>query len=67
MKCPKCGAISDDAALMCKKCSYHFDEPYFEQINKKRSALWWIVLLAIIAILLTILTSAVLYWMVFGF
>jgi len=67
MKCPRCGTISDDAALMCKKCNYHFDEPYVEQMAKKHDFIWWIVILAIVAIGLTILTSAILYWMVVGF
>ena len=26
MYCPKCGAINDDDALFCKKCSFPLDE-----------------------------------------
>jgi len=67
MKCPRCGTISDDTALMCKKCNYHFDEPYVEQMTKKHGLIWWIVILTTVGAGLSILMAAILYWMVGGF
>ncbi len=67
MKCPKCGVVVNDNALMCANCYFHFDEPYAPQIKKKHSVIWWIIVAGIIAIGLTILTTLLLEAMVKGF
>jgi hypothetical protein len=67
MKCPKCGSMVDDNALMCGNCFFHFDEPYEPQIKKKHSVAWWLIVVGMICIGLTILTAFLLEAMVKGF
>jgi uncharacterized membrane protein YvbJ len=64
MLCPRCGTEAADNALMCKKCGFHFDEPYGPQVRKQHSLLWWLVVLWLGSVIGSMLLAAVLYFMV---
>ena len=64
MYCPRCGLMVEEGALMCKRCGFHFDEPYGNQARKQHSLLWWLLVLTAISAIGSILLSALLYFMV---
>ena len=66
MRCPRCGTTANVDALMCRKCGFHFDEPYAQQMRKRHSAAWWIVVIAVVLAGLTLLTTILLQLMVRG-
>ena len=67
MYCPRCGLMVEEGALMCKRCGFHFDEPYYPQANKpQHSILWWLVVLMLVSVVGSMLLALLLYLMVMG-
>jgi hypothetical protein len=65
MYCPRCGTVLVDGALMCGRCGFHFDEPFYPQGRKgQHSMMWWFVVIMMGLVAASILMSTFLYLMV---
>lgn len=50
---------------MCNKCGFHLDEPFYPQTRKaQHSIVWWFVVIMGGLVVLSVISSALLYLMV---
>jgi transposase-like protein len=66
MYCPRCGTFVEDGVFMCKRCGFHFDEPFSAQARSGHSLLWWLVVLTVVGVGSSMLMALLLYLMVMG-